>query len=94
MVDRRVDHEESTEEGKTISVMKGDITKDSVDAIVNAANGDLRHVGGLVAAILKAGGKMIQDERDDYVMGTSRRSDACHHRRNVTLQTSYPCLWI
>ena len=57
-----------TKEGKTISVMKGDITKDRVDAIVNAANGDLKHIGGVAAAIVKAGGKKIQEECDDYVM--------------------------
>jgi len=57
-----------TKEGKTISVMKGDITKDRVDVIVNAANGDLKHIGGLAAAIVKAGGKKIQDECDAFVM--------------------------
>ena len=57
-----------TKEGKTISVMKGDITKDRVDAIVNAANGELRHVGGLAAAIVKAGGKTIQDECNAFIM--------------------------
>ena len=58
----------STKEGKTISVMKGDITKDLVDVIVNAANGELKHFGGLAAAIVKAGGKKIQDECDAFVM--------------------------
>jgi len=38
--------------------MKGDITKDRVDVIVNAANGELRRVGGLAVAIVKAGGNM------------------------------------
>ena len=57
-----------TKQGKTISVMKGDITKDRVDAIVNAANGDLKHIGGVAAAIVKAGGKKIQEECDDFVM--------------------------
>ena len=57
----------STKEGKTISVMKGDITKDRVDVIVNAANGDLKHFGGLAAAIVTAGGKKIQDECDAFV---------------------------
>ena len=56
-----------TKEGKKISVFKGDITKENVDVIVNAANNDLKHIGGLAAAILKAGGKQIQDECDNYV---------------------------
>ena len=52
----------STKHGKKISVMKGDITKDRVDTIVNAANDELRHYGGLAAAIVRAGGQEIQDE--------------------------------
>ena len=56
-----------TKEGKKISVFKGDITKENVDVIVNAANSDLKHIGGLAAAILRAGGQQIQDECDNYV---------------------------
>ncbi|XP_068692521.1 protein mono-ADP-ribosyltransferase PARP14-like isoform X2 [Montipora foliosa] len=56
-----------TRQGKTISVLKGDITKENVDVIVNAANGDLKHIGGLAAAIVEAGGKEIQFECDKYV---------------------------
>ena len=56
-----------TKEGKKISVFKGDITKENVDVIVNAANNDLKHIGGLAAAILRAGGQQIQDECDNYV---------------------------
>ena len=40
-----------------ISVIMGDITKQQVDAIVNAANGQLRHGGGLAAAIVREGGQ-------------------------------------
>ncbi|KAK2554340.1 Protein mono-ADP-ribosyltransferase PARP14 [Acropora cervicornis] len=56
-----------TKGGKKISVFKGDITKENVDVIVNAANNDLKHIGGLAAAILRAGGQQIQDECDNYV---------------------------
>lgn len=77
-----------TVEGKTISVMKGDITKDRVDAIVNAANGDLRHIGGLAAAIVKAGGKQIQDECDDYVLQNGPLFEGHTH---VTTAGMLPC---
>ncbi len=49
---------------KTIRIIKGDITQRRVDAIVNAANSYLQHGGGVAAAILKGGGKIIQEESD------------------------------
>ncbi len=45
----------------------GDITDWKVDAIVNAANGSLRHGGGLAAAIVKKGGSQIQEESNYYI---------------------------
>mgnify|MGYP001794580606 FL=1 len=41
--------------GVTCAVIKGDITKLKCDAIVNAANGELDHCGGLAHAIVRAG---------------------------------------
>lgn len=40
----------------TIEVVQNDITKEVVDAITNAANGELRHGGGVAGAIQRAGG--------------------------------------
>ena len=45
-----------------LSLYQGDITDERVDAIVNAANDWLQHGGGVAAAIVRKGGRQIQDE--------------------------------
>jgi O-acetyl-ADP-ribose deacetylase len=45
-----------------IILMKGDLTEMDVDAIVNAANNDLQHGGGVAGAIRRKGGDTIQSE--------------------------------
>ena len=49
---------------KTLRAVYGDITERDVDVIVNAANTYLKHGGGVAAAIVKKGGKIIQEESD------------------------------
>jgi O-acetyl-ADP-ribose deacetylase (regulator of RNase III) len=49
-----------------VEVCKGDLVHEQVDAIVNASNEDLKHIGGLAKAILDAGGPTIQSESDEY----------------------------
>ena len=50
-----------------ISVYEGDICKENTDAIVNSANEQLKHNAGLPRAIVKAGGKSIQDKSDEIM---------------------------
>ncbi|PWT89573.1 MAG: O-acetyl-ADP-ribose deacetylase [Acidobacteria bacterium] len=51
--------------GKTkIILKKADITEEDVDAIVNAANSQLQHGGGVAGAISRKGGRFIQEESD------------------------------
>ena len=53
--------------GQTLQIVQGDITIEEVDAIVNAANEQLAHGGGVAWAISKKGGAAIQRESDDWV---------------------------
>ena len=43
---------------------EADVTKLDVDAVANAANTDLKHGGGVAGAIVRAGGRVIQNESD------------------------------
>jgi len=49
---------------KFMVAVHGDITEEDVDAIVNAANSYLKHGGGVAGAIVRKGGKIIQEESD------------------------------
>lgn len=45
----------------------GDLVKQRVDAIVNPANGELRHGGGAARAISKAAGHALEKECRDFI---------------------------
>lgn len=49
---------------KIIRLIKGDITDQNVDVVVNPANSYLKHGGGVAGAIVRKGGKIIQTESD------------------------------
>lgn len=50
-----------------IFAVQGDLTRQRVDAVVNAANAHLAHGGGVAAAIVRTGGRVIQEESDQWV---------------------------
>lgn len=54
-------------EGTRIAAIAGDLTRQEVDAIVNAANTTLRHGGGVAGALAGAGGAEVQRESDRWV---------------------------
>ncbi len=49
----------------SLEVIAADVTELEVDAIANAANTELRHGGGVAAAISRAGGPAVQRESDE-----------------------------
>src|SRR5215207_6795899 len=71
----------------TIEALEADITRLEVDAIANAANTDLAHGGGVAGAIVRAGGRSIQDESDALApieLGAAVATGA----------GSLPCRWV
>ncbi|KAM9836729.1 protein mono-ADP-ribosyltransferase PARP14-like [Aulostomus maculatus] len=53
--------------GLQVLVCEGDITKQHADALVNAANENLEHSGGVAAALSRAGGPQVQEESRAFV---------------------------
>jgi len=47
--------------GKTLELVQGDITRETSDAIVNAANSELEPGGGVCGAVHRAGGPAIAE---------------------------------
>ena len=50
-----------------IEIVKGDITKETTEAIVNAANSSLQHGGGVALAISSAAGKELRKACEQYI---------------------------
>lgn len=78
-------------DGAEVVVVRGDITVEEVDAVVNAANEQLRHGGGVAAAIAEAGGPSIQEESDAWVEEHGRLGPG---RAAVTGAGDMPARWV
>lgn len=80
-----------TTSGVLVSVSRGDICSFNVDAVVNAANEELQHIGGLALALLNAAGPELQKISNDYVSeyGKLRPGDAV-----VTGACNLPCKYV
>lgn len=53
--------------GQTLQLVRGDLTAETTEAIVNAANEYLQHGAGVAGAIVQRGGESIQRESDAWV---------------------------
>ena len=62
--------------GVRVEAVHGDLTEETVDAIVNAANEALDHGGGVARAIVQGGGDVIQAESRRH--GRVRTGNAVH----------------
>jgi O-acetyl-ADP-ribose deacetylase (regulator of RNase III) len=70
-----------------IEVLEADITALEVDAIANAANTELRHGGGVAAAIARAGGTEVDREsREKAPIGLGEAVE--------TTGGDMPCRWV
>lgn len=60
--------ERSFAPGRAFHVVQGDLLQEPVEAIVNAANGRLRHGGGVAGLIARSAGPALQAESDRIVL--------------------------
>jgi O-acetyl-ADP-ribose deacetylase (regulator of RNase III) len=77
--------------GKTLSILQGDITEQAVDAIVNAANPQLIHGGGVAGAIARRGGPLIQAQSDRWVR---EHGPLSHDQVAITDAGELPCRYV
>ena len=74
-----------------VQIVRGDITQEKVDAIVNAANKYLQHGGGVAGAISRAGGSIIQQESDAWVQ---KYGPITHSKPAFTHPGNLPCRYV
>lgn len=77
--------------GTTFQLVQGDLTQESVDAIVNAANARLQHGGGVAGLIVRRGGAVIQQESNAWLQ---RHGPVSHSEPAYTSAGSLPCRYV
>ena len=77
--------------GQKLEIAQGDITTEQVDAIVNAANAELQHGGGVAWAISRRGGEAIQRESNEWVR---KHGSVSHAEPAYTSGGQLPCKYV
>jgi O-acetyl-ADP-ribose deacetylase (regulator of RNase III) len=77
--------------GQVIEIYQGDLTKEPVDAIVNAANEHLMHGAGVAGAIRSAGGPVIIQESAAWVR---THGPVSHTEPAYTSAGNLPCRFV
>jgi O-acetyl-ADP-ribose deacetylase (regulator of RNase III) len=77
--------------GLRLQLVQGDLTEESVDAIVNAANSGLAHGGGVAGAIARKGGPQIQAESTRWVQ---EHGPVRHAEPAYTSAGRLPCRYV
>ena len=70
---------------------QGDLTEEKVDAIVNAANENLAHGGGVAALIARRGGKVISEESKAWI---EEHGPITHESPAYTSAGDLPCKYV
>ena len=74
--------------GQVLEIYQGDIKHEKTDAIVNAANAQLMHGGGVAAAIARAGGETIRQVSSEWIR---KQGHVTHAHPAVTSGGNLPC---
>jgi O-acetyl-ADP-ribose deacetylase len=77
--------------GQTFQITQGDLTQQDVDGIVNAANAQLRHGGGVAGLIARRGGGEIQVASDHWV---KKYGPVRHAEPAYTTAGDLPCQYV
>ncbi len=77
--------------GQRLQLIQGDITQQDVDAIINAANAQLQHGGGVAGVIARRGGREIQVESNQWVR---EHGPVVHAEPAFTAGGDLPCRYV
>ncbi|XP_049670417.1 protein mono-ADP-ribosyltransferase PARP14-like isoform X2 [Accipiter gentilis] len=74
---RKLYYKKMLPHGVVVAVYKGNLCNYPVDVVVNTSNEDLKHIGGLAEALLKAAGPELQQECNELVSKNGSLQPGC-----------------